>query len=70
MALGLDCAHYFAERGTRRYGSEVDVSLSYALLRSLTFEVDYATYQSNGFAQSERKLWAAVEYRLGPPGGG
>lgn len=62
--------NFFAERVNRHYGSEIDASLSYSLSRNWSVEVDYANYRSDGFAQSERKLWAMVEYRRGVLGGG
>jgi len=61
---------FFAERGGRRYGSEWNAGLTYAITRGLAAEIDYARYCSDGFAASERKLWATLEYRLGPQGGG
>lgn len=62
--------NFFAERGSRRYGSELDAQLKYAVWQEVDVEIDYATYHSNGFAASERVLWLAVEYRHGAPGGG
>jgi len=61
---------FFAERGSRHYGSEWNAGLTWTIVRGVTAELDYATYHSDGFAVSERKLWAALEYKYGPQGGG
>ncbi len=61
---------FYAERGDRHYGSEWNAGLTWTIVRGLTAEFDYATYHSDGFAVSERKLWAALEYKYGPQGGG
>lgn len=66
----LTAHNFFAERSDRHYGSEIDTSLGYALSRNWSIELDYANYRSDGFALSERKLWAMLEYRRGTLGGG
>jgi len=58
--------NFFAERGSQRYGSEIDGGLTYAFRRNWSAEIDYADYHGNGFAVSERKLWLVLEYRRGP----
>ena len=61
---------FFAERGNRHYGSEWNAGVTYPITRGLSVEIDYAAYHAYAFAASERKLWAALEYRYGPQGGG
>ncbi|HSE12358.1 MAG TPA: hypothetical protein VLB69_06975 [Rudaea sp.] len=66
----LTAHDFLAERSDRRYGGEIDASLGYSVSRDWSIELDYANYRSDGFAQSERKLWATLEYRRGTLGGG
>jgi hypothetical protein len=63
LAWSVTWHDFFAERGDRRYGSEVDAGLTYAFCRNWSAEIDYADYRSNGFAASERKLWLMLEHR-------
>jgi hypothetical protein len=67
---GVTFHNFFADRGSQRYGSELNAILSYALRRDFSLELDYADYHSNGFGSSERELWVIVEYRHGALGGG
>jgi len=62
--------NFFAERGTQRYGSELNALLNYALRSDLSVEVDYANYHRNTFGASERELWVTLEYKHGKQGGG
>ncbi len=69
MSWTVTAHNFFAQRGTQRYGSEVDTGLTYALRKGLGIELDYADYHSNGFGSSERELWLSLEYKHGESGG-
>lgn len=53
-----------ADHGGRRFGSELDASLGFALSSNLAALLKFADYDSHGFASDERKLWLSLEYRL------
>lgn len=69
LSWGLTFHNFFAQRNDQRYGSEANASLTYALNRNWSTEVDYANYHSNGFSVSQHELWLQLEYRHGTLGG-
>ena len=53
-----------AERGSRQYGEELDVSYSRAipLVKGLVATVKYAGYDADDFAVDTEKVWAQLQY--------
>ena len=62
--------NFFADRGSTRYGSEINAMFNYALRGGFSIEADYANYRRNAFGASDRELWVTLEYRRGKQGGG
>lgn len=52
-----------ADRGTARYGRELDLQLAWPVAPGWTVLAKYADYRSDGFGADVRKGWLSVEYR-------
>ena len=49
-----------ADRGGADYGSELDFSLAHPLAWGITGKLEYADYDSDGFAADTRKVWLTL----------